>query len=172
MTAPMRAPRSASARVVTPWLGSRVIDRVGALTEALRLDVDLGCGSSMRVVVSHPVSYHWMHRAALSAQDGTTMALQHGEVDGPPLSTERPARRRSGAGSSPGAHKSAARLRSPAPPARPAEQPTRRKRTDPCSQHRRNLGKPTPLPKQLVDVPGTSRVKLGVLEKPPDGPAI
>jgi hypothetical protein len=38
----MRAPRSASARVVTPWLGSRVIDRVGAWTGALRLDVDLG----------------------------------------------------------------------------------------------------------------------------------
>ena len=34
-----RCPRhGALARVVTPWLGSRVIDRVGALTGALRLD--------------------------------------------------------------------------------------------------------------------------------------
>jgi hypothetical protein len=34
------------------------------------------------------------------------------------------------------------------------------------------LRDPTPLPKQLVYVPGTGRVNLGVLGRPPDGLAI
>jgi hypothetical protein len=34
------------------------------------------------------------------------------------------------------------------------------------------LGDPSPLLKQLVYVPGAARVNLGVLGRPPDGPAV
>ena len=48
---------------------------------------------------------------------------------------------------------------------------------DATSTYRRSttgagLGDPTPLPKQLVYVPGTVRVSLGVLGRPPHGRAI
>jgi hypothetical protein len=42
----------------------------------------------------------------------------------------------------------------------------------PGAATRNVLGDPTPLPKQLVYVPGTGRVNLGVLRRPPHGPAI
>jgi hypothetical protein len=52
------------------------------------------------------------------------------------------------------------------------DSPQGRKRPDQCSQHRRGLGNPIPLPEQLVYEPRTAGVNLSVLGRPPDGPAV